>query len=62
MPATNSVSRDELRTQLGQVETAASRLVARLSERAAYANKEEFEEIRSLISALRALGGLERTN
>ena len=57
MPVTNTVTRDELRTQLDQVETAASRLIERLSERAAYASKEEFDEIRALIAALRTLGG-----
>ncbi len=57
MSATNAVNRDLLRTQLDQVETAASKLIDRLSDRAAYASKEEFEEIRGLISALRALGG-----
>ena len=56
MPVSNSASRDRLRVQLDQVETAASRLIDQLSDRAAYASKEEFDEIRGLITALRALG------
>jgi hypothetical protein len=57
MSATKPIDADALRTQLAHVETAASKLIARLADRAAYARDEEFEEIRGLISALRKLGG-----
>jgi hypothetical protein len=57
MSATTTVNRELLRTQLDQVENAAAKLIDRLADRAAYASTEEFADIRSLISALRALGG-----
>lgn len=57
MSATMNVNGPDLRVQLAKVEVAASKLIARLSDRAAYATDEEFEEIRGLIKALRALGG-----
>jgi hypothetical protein len=47
----------ELSAQLTQLERAAAQLIARLSDRAAYASAEEFKEIRSLIAMLRELGG-----
>ena len=40
-------------TQLARIQEAASPLINRLCERAAYASKEEFEEIRSLVKELR---------
>ena len=46
----------ELRVQLSAVERASAALIDRLSDRAAYASREEFDEIRSLIKALRQLG------
>ena len=52
-----NVNGPDLRVQLAKVEVAASKLIARLSDRAAYATDEEFDEIRGLIKALRALGG-----
>ncbi len=57
MPATNPVDPQALRNQLALVEVAASKLIERLSDRAAYATDEEFNEIRGLISALRPLSG-----
>jgi hypothetical protein len=57
LSATINVNGSDLRAQLALVETAASKLIARLSDRAAYASNEEFDEIRSLIKALRQLGG-----
>ncbi len=57
MSATMNVNGQDLRAQLAKVEVAASKLITRLADRAAYANPEEFDEIRGLIKALRALGG-----
>jgi hypothetical protein len=55
--ATMNVNGQDLRAQLAKVELAASKLITRLSDRAAYATPEEFDEIRGLIKALRGLGG-----
>jgi hypothetical protein len=57
MSATTGGNSSELRVQLSKVEQAASKLIDRLSDRAAYASHEEFQEIRGLIKALRALAG-----
>ena len=57
MSATVNGNTSDLRVQLSKVETAASKLIARLSDRAAYASQEEFQEIRGLIKALRGLSG-----
>ena len=45
----------ELTAQLTQLERASAQLIARLSDRAAYASGEEFKEIRELITMLRGL-------
>ncbi len=45
----------DLTTQLTQLERASAHLIARLSDRAAYASGEEFDEIRALITMLRGL-------
>ena len=45
----------DLTTQLTQLERASAQLIARLSDRAAYASGEEFNEIRALITMLRGL-------
>ncbi len=58
MPPTTPVDPQALRGQLALVEVAASKLIERLSDRAAYATDEEFAEIRGLISALRPLSGM----
>jgi hypothetical protein len=57
MSATMTQPTSELSAQLTQLERAAAQLIARLSDRAAYASAEEFKEIRSLIAMLRELGG-----
>jgi hypothetical protein len=57
MSATQSRDVKDLATQLNQLEVASSKLIARLADRAAYAKGEEYEEIRSLMTALRKLGG-----
>jgi hypothetical protein len=57
MSATMTQPADELSAQLTQLQRAASQLIARLSDRAAYATPEEFSEIRGLITMLRELGG-----
>jgi hypothetical protein len=57
MSATMHGNDGDLRVQLSMMEQAASKLIKRLSDRAAYASNEEFEEIRGLIKALRALCG-----
>ncbi len=41
--------------QLARIQAAASPLINRLCERAAYASKEEFEEIRCLVKELRQI-------
>jgi hypothetical protein len=57
MSATSSREAAELNNQLAQLRIASSKLIARLADRAAYAKGEEYEEIRSLMTALRQLGG-----
>ena len=57
MSATTSRKITELSQQVSQVEVAASKLITRLAERAAYASDEEYKEIRGLMSALRGLSG-----
>ena len=44
-------------TQLAGIQEAASRLIPQLCDRSAYASREEFEEIRSLVKALREFCG-----
>ena len=41
--------------QLAQLAPVAARLIARLADRAAYATGEEYHELRSLMTSLRAL-------
>jgi hypothetical protein len=41
--------------QLAKVREAASALIGRLADRAAYATEEEYKELRSLMTALRGL-------
>ncbi len=55
MPATAGRSDVACDTNVLPVDQAAAALIARLSDRAAYATGEEYQEIRSLISALRQL-------
>ena len=55
MSAMLSRNENALNTHLVQVDGAAAFLIARLSDRAAYASGDEYQEIRSLISALRQL-------
>jgi hypothetical protein len=45
----------ERNPQLAKVKDAASALIARLADRAAYASEEEYRELRSLMTALRGL-------
>ena len=47
---------DRLNVEIEQVQVAASKLVARLADSAAYATPEEYQEIRDLMAALRTLG------
>lgn len=56
MSAARTRDASELNQQLDQLQVAASKLIVRLADRAAYATGEEYEEIRSLMTALRQLG------
>jgi hypothetical protein len=47
---------DRLNAEIAQVQLAAGKLVTRLAQRAAYASPEEYQEIRELMAALKALG------
>jgi hypothetical protein len=60
MSVTTNDPQQELHAQLTQLERAASHLIARLADRAAYATGEEFQEIRELITMLRQLGNAGR--
>ena len=60
MTTLNKGDLEQLRAQLAMVEGAASKLIDRLSDRAAYATNEEYEELRNLIKVLRELGGIAR--
>ena len=55
MSATKSRDTAALNQQLEQLQIASSKLIARLADRAAYAKGEEYEEIRTLMTALRQL-------
>ena len=53
----NAVPKAErLNAEIQQVQVAASKLIARLADRAAYASPDEYQEIRGVMAALRALG------
>ena len=56
MPSNAAQTAEKLTAELEQVQIAASKLIARLADRAAYASPEEYQEIRSLMAALRGLG------
>ncbi len=47
---------ERLNAEIEQVQIAASKLITRLADRAAYASPDEYQEIRSLMAALRTLG------
>jgi hypothetical protein len=57
MPATESRNAADLNNQIEHMQAAASKLITRLADRAAYASGQEYEEIRDLMTALRQLGG-----
>jgi hypothetical protein len=48
-------SMTELSNQVQEVQQAATKLIARLAERAAYASDDEYRDIRTLMTALRGL-------
>ncbi len=48
----------EISTQLAQIQAAAARLMAQLCDRSAYVSDEEFNEILSLVKALRQFCGI----
>ena len=62
MPATESRIAADLNNQIEQMQSAASKLITRLADRAAYASGEEYEEIRGLMTALRQLGGVTKNS
>jgi hypothetical protein len=57
MSATTNNAPAELGNLMTRIEDAAAKVIARLADRAAYANGEEYHEIRGLITALRGLAG-----
>ena len=56
MPTILSVDVNEVRHEIIKVKAAGTKVVARLADRAAYASPAEFQELRSLMTALRLLG------
>ena len=56
MPAAAAPKAERLNAEIEQVQVAASKLISRLADRAAYASAEEYQEIRTLMAALRTLG------